>query len=117
MEGLGGLTKVKMLKLEHNNICKIEGLEAMVNLSHLYLSSNYISRLENLTNNKQIQELYISKQKISTNFTFDPETTDALAYTLEKFECNQNKVKNISGNDLSICSPQAFSSCEGSLPH
>lgn len=73
-----------MLKLEHNNISKIEGLESLVNLENLYLSSNYIARLENLTHNTRIHELYISKQKINTNFTFDPETTNALAYTLEK---------------------------------
>ena len=49
------LSKVKVLKLEHNNICKIEGLESMTSLERLLLSNNYISCLENLTNQPRLR--------------------------------------------------------------
>jgi Leucine-rich repeat (LRR) protein len=84
-----------VLKLESNEIVRIEGMEGLVSLEQLFLGDNHISRFEGLANNQKLHIININNQKTKQDMRFDEETCSALAYCLETFHCDGNRVRDI----------------------
>ncbi len=92
IDGLDGLSELKKLSLANNIIHDIEGLKNQNNLEILTLTSNQIEKLSRLSNLSNLRRLYLNKNKIQDLNEFkDLLTLENLSF----IDLSDNMIKNL----------------------
>lgn len=86
IENLRGFTGLKVLKLDRNEIVRIQGLETMRHLTSLSLSMNLISKIEGLEHLKNLATLNLSENLIEKIINLHENTK------LEHLDLSMNKI-------------------------
>jgi len=90
--------RLSALYLQNNNIHRIENLVVLKRLNKLFLAGNEIYRVEGLIGLTQLEELYVENQRllIGDQLTFEPESIQAVANTLQVLDVSGNSLTSLS---------------------
>lgn len=117
MQSAVSCSRLRVLYLHNNCICRITHLDALIQLTHLYLQWNRITKIENLNKLKHLKKLYLGSNRIHCLENIEHLTKlEELHVERQQFDTNSFAFDLLSLSGVAVRNLAKLNFCHGNFP-